>query len=284
MPSKQAQIQRFSDWLIGRGRTEGTAELYAHNVAHCLADRRGLTGRLVRDGLAPKTKRTNLAALRAWAKYTKDTSLLETLDDLKLPPPERIHEKRPLTLDEWDGVIAAVDELPFKEAEAAALMMICMRGFRVGDVCRLTKRAVREGVRTGLLNYRGKSGRQIEWTVAPFREHLDWFAAQKGWRHAYDLIMPRSAERLRYKAARLRLYRLFGRLAEAAGIPPSELTPHRLRRTYAVHFLDGVGGDLEKLRQHMGWASIATAAQYVDHSRREELDAVAEQVARRRGR
>jgi integrase len=82
----------------------------------------------------------------------------------------------------------------------------------------------------------------------------------------------------------LRLYRLFGRLAEAAGIPPSELTPHRLRRTYAVHFLDGVGGDLEKLRQHMGWASIATAAQYVDHSRREELDAVAEQVARRRGR
>lgn len=254
----------------------GTAELYVSNVRNCLTDSRGITARLVRDGLAPKTKRHNLAALRAWAKWTRDADLEALLEDLKLPPPERVTEKEPLTIDEWAALQEAIKEVPMTAAERNAIEMITIRGFRVGDVCRLTKQAVRQGMRTGLLNYKGKSGRQIEWTVNPFESQLRWFSEQRGWLTVGQLIAPRCKDT--YKGARNHLYKRFLEIDLQAGIPVDELSPHRLRRTYAVHFLEAVGGDLEKLRQHMGWASIATAAQYVDHSRREELDKIAESL------
>lgn len=261
-------------------------ELYGGSVKSCLRDQRGLTARLIRDGLAPKSKRVNLAALRAWARFTKDADLAELLADLKLPPPHRVHEKRPLELEDWDRLIDAIDQLDAQVrlpmAERAAIEMICLRGFRVGDVCRLTRVAVRNGLHTGLLNYRGKGNRQITWTAKPFESQLEELLTERGWTTVADLIAPDANRETRVRAARQRLARRFRRLARLADIPVDEMTPHRLRRTYAVHFLDQVGGDIEKLRQHMGWANINTAAQYVDHSRREELDRFAEEMARRR--
>ena len=66
------------------------------------------------------------------------------------------------------------------------------------------------------------------------------------------------------------------RLGVRAGI--YDLYPHRLRRTYAVQYLRALKGDPEalmKLTQHMQWASMATAMEYVDHARGDELDAAA---------
>jgi len=274
------KIQKFFQWLRDRGRSEGTAELYANDVTLCLGDSRGVTARLVTEGLAPKTKRHNLAALRAWAKFARDQKLVDVLDDIKLPPPERVTEKAPLSLEEWQDLLDTIPDLHLPEPDENALTMIAIRGFRVGDVCRLSRKAVTQGLQTGILNFRGKSNRQLAWTVAPFEDELRFFASNRGWEKVCDLIAPNGKDR--YKSARQRLYRAILRLADLLGIPQSELSPHRLRRTYAVHFLDQVGGDLEKLRQHMGWANISTAAQYVDHSRREELDALAAEMAKRR--
>lgn len=279
MGRKRPDIQGFRDWLLARGRSPYTAYQYGNCVSLCLRDGHGVTGRLVGSRLAPKTKRANLAALRAWAKWTKDADLADVLDDLKLPPPERVTAKEPLTLEEWSALLDAIPLLDLTEATRNAVEMIALRGFRVGDVCRLSRSAVRRGAQTGILNYRGKSGRQINWTVRPFESQLQWFADQRNWSVVGELVAPDSEDT--YRSARQRLYRVFPRLAAAIGVSEDELSPHRLRRTYAVHFLDQVRGDLEKLRQHMGWASIATAAQYVDHSRREELDALADSLSER---
>jgi integrase len=249
-----------------------------------LSDPRGPTARLTKEGLAPKTKRANLAALRAWCKFAEDGELLLRLEDLKLPPPERVKEKLPLARDEWAAIIEAVPTVGFDPAIEHAIEMICLRGFRVGDVCRLLRAQARSGVATGLLNYKGKSGRQIEWSIGPFEHCLRWFLDQQGWRCVASLIAPSSSDSTQFETARQKVRRSFRVLAPFAGLPPEELSPHRLRRTYAVYFLQEVDGDLEKLRQHMGWASIATAAQYVDHSQREELDKVAERMAQRRDR
>ena len=57
--------------------------------------------------------------------------------------------------------------------------------------------------------------------------------------------------------------------------------PHRLRRTYSTHFLRRIQGDPQaiiKLQRHMGWASMATAAQYVDNVGKAELDAIGAQM------
>jgi integrase len=278
------RIQAFKDWLLERGRSQGTADLYGCNARNCLADARGATARLTREGLAPKTKRANLAALRAWCKFDSDGELLVRLDDLKLPPPERVKEKLPLARDEWDALIEAIPTVGFEPAVENAVEMICIRGFRVGDVCRLLRGQVRSGLASGLLNYRGKSGRQIEWSVAPFQHCLKWYLDQGRWRSVAHLVVHDCMEHRYFESARKKIRRSFRTLAPVIGLAPEDLSPHRLRRTYAVYFLQEVEGDLEKLRQHMGWASIATAAQYVDHSQREELDAIAARMAQRRSR
>lgn len=83
------------------------------------------------------------------------------------------------------------------------------------------------------------------------------------------------------RAARLNVERVFSRLGEEIGLEAGAVTPHRLRRTYAVNFLQAVDGDVVKLKDHMGWASLQTAMRYVDHSQREELDKVAAAMMRR---
>lgn len=57
--------------------------------------------------------------------------------------------------------------------------------------------------------------------------------------------------------------------------------PHRLRRTYALEYLKGLVGDPDALmmpKQHMQWESLATAVEYVDHARGQELDDAAEKI------
>jgi len=67
--------------------------------------------------------------------------------------------------------------------------------------------------------------------------------------------------------------------AYGADLGIEDLHPHRLRRTYAVAYLRANKGDPEaliNLQQHMQWAGIATAMEYVNHLRGREIDAVAE--------
>lgn len=282
----EADYKSFAAWMIGRGRSPDTAAQYVGKVRACFGDRRGITGRLTGTDLAPKSRRQNLAALRAWARFAKDHELRERLDDLKMAPPERVLEKIPLTEDEWGDMINALDELDgqLDPVVHASLEMICLRGFRVGDVARLERSAVNQAVRTGVLNYGAKGGRQLQWEAAPFMHCLEVFREHRRWDRLADLISPNAANtqrRPRWHAARQQLQRSLPLVVEAAGLPVDEVTAHRLRRTYAVHYLEEVGGDIVKLQKHMGWASIQTASAYVDHSQRRELDEVAERMRQR---
>ena len=282
----EEDLAAFAAWMVGRGRSPDTAAQYVGKIRACFADRRGLTGRLTGSSLAPKSRRQNLAALRAWARFAKDHELRERLDDLKMAPPERVLEKIPLTEDEWADMIEALTELDgqIDPVVHACLEMICLRGFRVGDVARLERAAVNQAARTGVLNYRAKGGRQLQWEAGAFMHCLEVLREHRRWSLVADLISPNAADterRPRWHAARQRLQRSLPIVVEAAGLPVEEVTAHRLRRTYAVHYLEEVGGDIVKLQKHMGWASIQTASAYVDHSQRRELDEVAERMRQR---
>ena len=279
-------LAAFHRWMVKRGRSPDTANQYVGKITACYEDSRGVTARLTQNGLAPKSRRQNLAALRAWAKYSKDHELRDRLDDLKMPPPERVLEKTPLTEDEWADVIDALAELEEKldPVMHASIEMICIRGFRVGDVVRLERSEISQAMRTGVLNYQAKGGRQLRWEAAPFEHCLRVFQERRRWSMVADLISPTAQdtrERPRWHAARQKVQRALPLVVDAAGLPMDETTPHRMRRTYAVHYLEEVDGDITKLQKHMGWASIQTAAAYVDHSQRRELDEVGERMRQR---
>ncbi|MDX1421494.1 MAG: site-specific integrase [Kiloniellales bacterium] len=268
-------LSEFSSWLRRRGSSAKTIAAYTAEVRKSLACGH-ITDRLVSKDYAPKTRRVTLASLRAWARYTENRDLGDLLDSIHLPPARRVQEKFPLSLDEWQAVIEAVDALAAPAAVRAIAGLICVRGFRVGDACDIQRLQAQEALRTGVLAFEVKGGTTLRWTARPFERYLALLPLSAPWNIVADLISPRA--RCPADAAVLRIQREFADLSEAAGLGNGAVSPHRLRRTYAVHFLEEVGGDLAKLRDHMGWANIATAAQYVDHSRREELDVVADRM------
>lgn len=273
-----SKIQDFKDWLTMRGRDPETAEGYALDIKLSYVTDDPLI-RLRNPELAPKTKRRTMAALRAWCKFNKDNELLEKLMDFRLPPPERKITKVPLSREEWEELIDEVDKASYIAPNVrAALGIMAVRGTRVGDVLRMTREELVRGKASGYLIYEGKRKKRYEISIKPILEYVDVLLKSEGWKHVRDLISLRSKgkDSTKQSSAAQQVSRALKLVGEKIGIPPEQLHPHRLRRTYAVEFLKATGGDIVKLQSHMQWATINVAAGYVDHDRRSELDAISD--------
>lgn len=268
-------VPGFKTWLVSRGRDPDTATGYGSDVLLCLVHPRGLLGRLRERNLAPKTLRRTLASLRAWAKYSNDAALSKQLGDIKLPPPNRKVVKIPLTKDQWQNLILEIDRADYlSPAERAAIGIMACGGLRIGDVLRMTKSEVLNGIASGVLIYEAKGRKRLEVGTKSIKIYLDILAKYENWEKVHDLVTTR-AKRLQSSGTQ-QLSRCLKEVGEKIGIPSNEMYPHRLRRTYATYFLEAVGGNLEKLRAKMSWSSLATAASYADHHAREELDSIAD--------
>jgi integrase len=275
-----SELQGFADWLRDRGRSERTAYLYSRFVAQSLDERR-ITARLVRTDLAPATRQVTRFALRAWAKYTEDGELARQLEEIKVPKAEPVLEKVPLSADEWnrfDEQIEFVDDPVVR----AALQLMSWRGFRVGAIPQITRAQVSSALRTGLLTFRTKA-RILQYALEPIEDPIRAFDEQPvQWDCVADLLSPLASDATRHAAAVRRLQKFVDLVGEWAGIERGTMHPHRLRRTYSENFYEAAGQDLVRLRDHMGWADISTAARYVTRDRREELEQIAADMRRRR--
>ncbi len=279
-PTEQ-DFEGFREWLGDFGLSDGSIDLYVHNIRR--AYHLGGPVKRLRDGdLAPKTRRHILTSCRRWARYRRDEDLFEAVERVRLPAPRRKTQKVPITRDDLFALIDEIDRADYlMDMERAQLGMMAARGFRCADVLRLRRVEVLAGLDTDTLAYEAKGGRRLEFRVLlSYRRYLDMFASYPGWHRVEDLIASRSppGKRRRQTAAR-RSARALAVCGAAIGV--HGLYPHRLRRTYAVEYLRQLKGDSEalvKLQQHMQWASLATAMEYVDHARGEELDAAAEAI------
>lgn len=271
MEISDKNLQKFRTWLQERGRVDGTADLYCHNLRSCNADKKGLTRRLVAGDLAPNSLRTNLAALRAWALYTKDQPLRERLSDIRLPPARRVKAKQPIALDDWRKVIRHLQgsKLRCSDPMRQVLLIMAIRGLRSGDVLRLKRTEIVRALSTGKLVYEGKGRKRMEVSAEPLRAQFEALAALQRWERVRDLISESSDPRvLRNKVGR-------AARSTAREVGVLEVNPHRFRHTFATQYLMRLKGDpnaLIKLKQYMGWESIATASRYVDNVSQGELD------------
>lgn len=271
----------FAEWLRRRNRAENTVRAYLRDLRSCAEHPRGMLGKL-RDRLSPMTVRRTYAVLRAWAKYTGDHTLQAELDDVLLPPARRAHPKTPLAEGQWLALVRALSEAHDVPPVVRVVIEIMMlRGMRVGDVLRMRRDQVVEGLAAGVLVLKLKRGTRREFTVRPIEHQLRRLLGWDDWEAVVDLVLAENSDAEdRLAAGGSKVWRAMQKVAEAAGV--DHVYPHRLRRTYATEFLAEVGGDLEKLRQHMGWADLSTAAGYADHDRRVELDGVAERMMERK--
>lgn len=262
----------FIEWMQFRGRSEDTAKLYALHVRMANEHARGYRGRLMDKKLAPKTKRIVLASLRAYAMFKGDEQMTKILRDVKLPPAVRVQAKTPLSTEHWLDLMREIHDASYLSVPMRSVLgMLVLRGFRVGDVCRLTRQDVLRAIDTGILSFEAKGNRRLEYRAKPFLVHLRNLAQFERWDRVYELLTT-SEERGQKQAIDNVEYTL-KTVAERAGLPPG-VHPHKLRRTYAVHFLQQMKDDPEgllKLKQQMQWQDLNTTAQYSDHSRSKEL-------------
>lgn len=272
MKITEASLTRFSEWLAERGRGGNTAEIYRSHLRQSHKDGAPSTARLIGE-LSPNTKRGALAALAAWAKFSKDDDLRERLDAIRLPPARRVTAKLPLTADEWRRYVTHLRTgvLPKRDARLRPIMVIiAIRGLRCGDALRIKRHEITAALATGKLSFEAKRGKRTEFSCRSFTAELEELASYKGdWKVVRDLVSPTS------KAASKRIWRRMRALAE--GLEIHGVYPHRLRRTYATRFLSQLQGDPQaiiKLQKHMDWESLATAASYADAVDLGELDQV----------
>lgn len=277
-------LEPFRNWLVEHGLSDGTIGVYIRDIRHCF-DAGGVMTRLRNDELAPKTRRHILAAARRWAEYTEDVAMTKALKKLRLPPAKRKTAKVPLKRED---LFSLVDELGsasyIDDPMRAVLGMMACRGLRCGDVLRLRHAEIDAAKESGTLSFEAKGRRRLEFRVLKtYRRFLDLLAAIPGsWTRVDEVISPGAGENGRRSAAARAVERSLTRVGVHCGV--LGLYPHRLRRTYAVEYLRALHGDPEalvKLTQHMQWASMTTAMEYVDHARGDELNEVAERMFER---
>jgi hypothetical protein len=271
----EKDLEKFRGWLMTRGRDEGTADSYVGETRRCLKTD-AITDRLVDRSLAPKTRHRIAATLRSWATFTKDADLLLTLKDVRLPPAKRKSVRRPLEPKAWHDLIDAVRSTRrLRDAVRGVLLILCVRGLRVGDILRMQRPEVEQALRTGRLVIETKRGTMSDFSAKPLVEGLELLLGVRGWRRVRDAISPDAEAPDR--AARKIVHRALRRVGKSVAIPAEELYPHRLRRTYSVEFLRAMAGDpeaLQKLVAQMGWLNSATALEYTDFVRSEDLEEV----------
>jgi len=277
----QRGLDSFRSWLGEHGLSQGTIDIYVRDIA-IAGGAAGLPDRLRDDELAPKTRRHILAAGRRFAEFTDNDPLTKALKKLRLPPPRRRSAKVPITRAQ---LFEVVDELArasyIDDPMRGTLGMMACRGFRCGDVLRLRRRELEAAREHGTLSYEAKGKRRLEFKIIKtYRKYLVMLCEQPGkWERVDDLVSPYASGDGRRKAAAKAVERALTEVGSKIGV--WNLHPHRLRRTYAVEYLRSLHGDPEaliKLTQHMQWASMATAMEYVDHARGDELDRYAERI------
>ncbi len=278
MPLIAAQdLTRFGTWLAKRGRSPVTIDLYTTCLRKC-AETETLTDRLVGHDLAPKSKRANRAALAAWGKYTKDGALLAEIDEIRLPPANRLRPKIPLPTSDWQRFVRHVeadDQIPAHER--ACILIMARRGLRIADALRIERRAAQKGLETGRFAYLAKGGKRIEISAVPLRSPLEvLLEIDRKWTTVVDLFdLEGSSDEATRKHCAQRVRRRIAKCGRALGL--EDVHPHRLRRSYATFFLERHKGDpqaMVKLVEHMSWSGIAVASGYVDGVSAADLDRI----------
>lgn len=282
----QTKKDEFEAGLLERGLMPGTIAVYLRDLELASWSRGGLLERLRDEHLAPKTKRHILAAARHWADFAADADLTQALKKLRLPPARRKKARIPISRENLLALVDEIDRATYIDAPIRWVIgLMATRGFRVGDVLRMTRKQVDHALESATLSYLGKGRRYLQFKVIKnYRKYLQALAKEDdgAWERVDELVAPGAGEAGRRKAAAHAVERALTKIGVHAGV--LGLYPHRLRRTYATEYLRQLKGDPEaviKLQQHMQWASVATALEYVDHARGDELDAVAEKIFER---
>jgi integrase/recombinase XerC len=217
----------------------------------------------MKAGLSKPTVRLHFAALRTFFRYLTERHGLpdNPLKQVQLP---KLDKKLPVVLNpkQIDVLLAAPltmeksDKAPawMPQRDAAILELFYSSGLRLAELAALDVRHVDPYTETARVFGKGRKER-----IVPVG-NVAMEAIQK-YRHAAGvnagpLFINKSRRRLSTRSVWLTMKRYLPH----AGIP-SNISPHKLRHSFATHMLDA-GADLRSVQALLGHASLSTTQIY----------------------
>jgi integrase/recombinase XerC len=239
---------------------------------------RGFLVRFHRNGSAPATTRRKLASLRSFFNFLKEEGVAEINPFAPLRGP-RMRRKLPdvLSIDEVEELLAApadalnamrppADRLTAVRAygfarDAAIFEMLYSTGCRISEIIALTWGKI--DMERGLTVVKGKGSKQRLCVVGSHAcralQRMRRLAADLWPLGAGDdapLFLNRNGELLSIRSVE-RQMKIW---LQQAGLP-SQITPHKLRHSFATHLLDA-GADLRSVQEMLGHVSLSTTQIY----------------------
>jgi integrase/recombinase XerD len=282
-----APVERFLEMMAAeRAAAPNTLDAYRRDLEDCagflagraadlsraeVADLRAYLDREAAIGMAPRTQARRLSCLRQFyaflfAEGVRDDDPSQGLDAPRLGRP------LPKFLDEGDidALLAAARALPDEDGlmATALLELLYATGLRVSELVGLPYAAMARDPQVLVVRGKGSKERMVPLSEPARDAVAAWMGARRtrletglggaGGRRAKWLFPSTGREG---HLTRSGFARLLARLAVAAGLDPSKVSPHVLRHSFASHLL-AHGADLRSVQQMLGHADIATTEIY----------------------
>ena len=239
------------------------AKLTPADIRAFLSDRRA-------EGIAPRSLRRTLSAVRSFFRFLTREGILEN------PAPRTVRGPRvpkslprPLSVDDAARTLEEAGEHDVEwlaARDVALLTLLYGAGLRISEALSLRRGDAPFGETLTILGKRSKE--RVVPILPVVREAVAHYAALVPFATARDapLFLSRRGKPMSAREAQALMQRLRGRL----GLP-ERATPHALRHSFATHLLSN-GGDLRAVQELLGHASLSSTQVYTDIDTKHLMD------------
>lgn len=212
---------------------------------------------------APATISRILVSLRAFYTHLLQHRIVERDPTVQVDAPKPV-KRQPsvLSVDEVGRLLDAPQtDTPFGLRDKAMLEILYATGIRVTELVSLDLEHVYLDM--GFIRINGKAGKERLIPINPEARHwLEQFMklARRGWAGAEAGEPALFLNHLGSRLTRQGFWKIIKKYALDLGLD-SEITPHTLRHSFAVHLLDN-GADVKALQEMLGHSDLSSTLLY----------------------
>ena len=254
----QTHLTAFEEYLLREEKSAATVEKYLRDARAFVLYAEGKTvtkeltvsykKSLEEKGYKPRSVNSMLVSLNRLLDFFGAVDC--KVKTVRIQKPTYLTEDKELTKDEYRRLLAAAKN---KEQLNLVIRTICATGIRVSELKYFTV----EAVRNGEVSVKCKSKTRTILVPGDLRKILLNYAHKHGITDGV-IFVTRGGKPL----DRSYIWAQMKGLCEAAGVNPSKVFPHNLRKLFARTFY-GIEKDIAKLADILGHSSIETTRIYI---------------------
>ena len=254
----QAHLIAFGEHLVREEKSAATVEKYLRDARAFVdySDGKELTKELAvawkrsleETGYKPRSINSMLASLNSFLEFIGANDC--KVKTVRVQKATYLAEEKELTKEDYKRLLAAAKN---REQLNLVIRTICATGIRVSELKYFTV----ESIEHGEVSVKCKSKTRTIIVPGDLRKLLLSYAKRKGI-NAGVIFVTRNGKPL----DRSYIWAQMKSLCEAAGVNPTKVFPHNLRKLFARTFY-GIEKDIAKLADILGHSSIDTTRIYI---------------------